>query len=652
MMKPDPSQGDSTERVRRVPLDSLLLPAVMAAQLGLLLFLAHRDFVVIDELAHIPAGISHWSTGTFHLYCVNPPLVRSLAALPVLAVHPEVDYQNLVPPVGKRGEWQFARDFAKANQGRYVDLVRLARLPMIAWCVLGTWVIFRWSNNLYGRPAGLVASTIWAFDPTVLSFGHVVIPDVPSAVAALAATYTFWLYLKRPSWGLAVAAGFLLGIAELTKFTLLILYAVWPLLWLIATPWRSSGSSGMRRSIRGLAAHGALIAVLSLLVVNAGYAFRDTCLPIGSYEFVSRTLGSPGNDPTLDGGRRGFVTGNIFRGSMLQQLPVPLPADLLKGVDFQRLDFESQMPSYMRGEWRTEGWWEYYVYALAVKEPIGTWLLALWSLGLVVLRHPASAPWKDEICLLLPAIVILAFVSSQTGFNHHMRYVLPMFPFIAVGIGKLAWYVKGTTRAPALLVLVALGGSIASTLSVYPHTMSYFNEIAGGPENGPRHLADSNIDWGQDVLYLKDWLDAHPEARPVGLLINHLVDPAVVGIDFHIPPEGRPVEIPSDAELDAGFGPWPGYYAVSTSILCGTKAWIPDGDWGVIPINRHGQYSYFHEFEPVARSGFSIYIYNITLDQANYVRKRLGMHPLPAGYVDRHRRSRPPSYGVAGRRAI
>ena len=35
--------------------------------------------------------------------------------------------------------------------------------------------------------------------------------------------------------------------------------------------------------------------------------------------------------------------------------------------------------------------------------------------------------------------------------------------------------------------------------------------------NGPAHLLDSNIDWGQDLLYLKDWLDKHPQARPLGL---------------------------------------------------------------------------------------------------------------------------------------
>jgi hypothetical protein len=37
--------------------------------------------------------------------------------------------------------------------------------------------------------------------------------------------------------------------------------------------------------------------------------------------------------------------------------------------------------------------------------------------------------------LLAPAVVILAFVGSQTGFSEHMRYVLPIFPFVYIRIG-------------------------------------------------------------------------------------------------------------------------------------------------------------------------------------------------------------------------
>jgi hypothetical protein len=54
-----------------------------------------------------------------------------------------------------------------------------------------------------------------------------------------------------------------------------------------------------------------------------------------------------------------------------------------------------------------------------------------------------------------------------------------------------------------------LAWSVGSSLWYYPHSLSYFNELVGGPMGGPKHLLDSNIDWGQDLFYLKDWLDAN-----------------------------------------------------------------------------------------------------------------------------------------------
>ena len=56
----------------------------------------------------------------------------------------------------------------------------------------------------------------------------------------------------------------------------------------------------------------------------------------------------------------------------------------LSRIDVQRRDFESfGRTSYLRGVFRDHGWWYYYLYALAIKVPLGTWLLAL---GAMVLR--------------------------------------------------------------------------------------------------------------------------------------------------------------------------------------------------------------------------------------------------------------------------
>ncbi len=67
-------------------LSALLSVYALAAHAGLLAYSAWRHSPVLTEVGQLPAGISHWELGRFDLYRVNPPLVRLVAALPVLQV--------------------------------------------------------------------------------------------------------------------------------------------------------------------------------------------------------------------------------------------------------------------------------------------------------------------------------------------------------------------------------------------------------------------------------------------------------------------------------------------------------------------------------------------------------------------------------------
>jgi len=161
------------------------------------------------------------------------------------------------------------------------------------------------------------------------------------------------------------------------------------------------------------------------------------------------------------------------------------------------------------------GWWYYYLYALAIKVPLGTWILILLALVVGLLPLGFSATWRDELIVVAPLVVVLTLVSSQTGFDHHMRYVLPIFPFAFVWMSKVARALELGHRRIVAIGVAVLIWSVASSLWFYSHNLSYFNELVGGPTRGHAHLLDSNIDWGQDLLYLKRWLDKHAEANHV-----------------------------------------------------------------------------------------------------------------------------------------
>ena len=213
-----------------------------AVHVGLLLWVGARAAPTVDEYGHLAAGLSYWEFGRFDLYRVNPPLTELVAAAPVALAGYEADWTAWEHGPMDRTAWSVGVDWLDANGDRGVRLFRLARATTAAWSVLGLLVCYRWARDSCGRPAGLLAAGLWAFNPTVLTHGALVTPDVPAAAAGLAAAYAFAHFLKHPAAGAALRAGVWLGVANLTKTTWVLLFALWPLA--AGLTWAGVGGAG------------------------------------------------------------------------------------------------------------------------------------------------------------------------------------------------------------------------------------------------------------------------------------------------------------------------------------------------------------------------------------------------------------------------
>lgn len=588
---------------------------LLLAQGGLLAWSARCHSPSGDEVGHLAAGLHHWRTGRFDLYRVNPPFVRLVATAPLALFGVELPHADIDPSPLARAEFALGQRFIDAYGQRSFWYVTVARWACVPFALLATLTIFAWTTELYGRPAGLLVAFLWVVSPTALGNGQMITPDTGAAALGLAACYLFRRWLRQPTWAGSLNAGVALGLAELCKTTWVLLLPVWVISWVAyRTCPAGPGPTGPRPRWTQLAA--ALTVTLYLL--NAGYGFEGSGELLGNYAFVSRTL-----TVRLPSGERV----NRFAGTWAAGLPVPLPRNYVQGIDVQKRDFESGMRSYLRGEWRTEGWWYYYLYGLAVKTPLGTLLVLVLAAATYLGRGGRAPAWQDEFVLLLPAMVVLAFVSSQTGFNHHLRYVLPALPFVFVWSGRALLISTRFGRCWMLAVAVAAVAAAISSLAVYPHSLSYFDEVAGGPQRGSEHLVDSNIDWGQDLLHLRDWLEARPDARPLGLAYYGPVDPRHAGIDYRLPPRGPLTGAELLPPRCDGLGPRPGWYAVSVNLLRGVHFPVSDGAGGEENVDGPW-YAYFQRCRPVALVGYSIFVYHLDEEECDRVREELG---LPRG---------------------
>ena len=400
-------------------------------------------------------------------------------------------------------------------------------------------------------------------------------------------------------------------------------------------------------------AHGTWIVVLSVLIINAGYRFEGTGIPLGRFEFASQTLTRP-LPPNSDLARPvcwDYVHSgawhfriNRFRGTWLEKIPVPLPRSYVLGFDDQKLESEGSprkylfddgdpeemlgYPVYLNGALSEKSWWYYYLLAMTYKVPEGTLALVGFSLILLIVSPRSRASWFDELTLLAVPLIVWFSLSFLTNIALGLRYMLPAFPYMFISAGKVVpWAtglsVRGLRLAASAGVFITLLATVTATAMIHPHYLAYFNTVSGGPIHGSEHLIDSSLDWGQDLVGLRRWLRQNAPREKVGLAYYGQINPQVFnarrgeGFEWFLPPP-----LPGTMEKPPNhdrYGPWPpplrpGLYAISVSLLRGLPWQMYNND----PLERapcHVKfrgYTYFQELKPIAQIGYSIFIYRVT----------------------------------------
>ena len=142
----------------------------------------------------------------------------------------------------------------------------------------------------------------------------------------------------------------------------------------------------------------------------------------------------------------------------------------------------------------------------------------------------------DLLLVSLFGIVFLAF-ALQSRYDIGERHLLPLYPFALLIAGGI-WEHARRRRAGMAMVILALCMNAADALRFAPDYLSYFN-VCVNPANNWRLLTDSNLDWGQGLLALRDYEQLHPN-EVLHLAYFGSVDPQLYGIHaLPLAPEER-----------------------------------------------------------------------------------------------------------------
>lgn len=385
------------------------------------ILLGYSAFVhspVTDEIAHFAAGLGHWRYGDFELYNVNPPLARVVGTFPVYIAMPwnEASFDRCYECAGgrfdengiltsNRKEFRIGDNLMAQIGTSFPFWMMIARWACVPFSCLGAWICFAWGKELFGGGSGFVALVLWCTSPLILAFGGTLTPDVPSGAMGLLALYRYWKWSKDSCWANAYFAGVTVGLAELTKSTWILLH---PMLFLLGIGLMLASSNRFTVALKGVS-----LLTLAWLVLLTGYGFTDQFRPLGEFEFSTPRLQIR---ELSDSGELVKVVSNRFRGTWMESIPVPLPTEMVRGLDTQESAMTLQTNvGFLYGELRWGGWWYYYFVVLAVKCSVSE--LGLFSIATVGACH--SANWNiirlfrmDSLLLLGPVVLYLVFSAT------------------------------------------------------------------------------------------------------------------------------------------------------------------------------------------------------------------------------------------------
>jgi hypothetical protein len=484
----------------------------------------------------------------------------------LLFMRPKLDFSD--PnwlQLSKTSQWIFGSKFLYSSPPRADQFLFWGRLPIVLLTGLLGFFVFHWAQQLYGNTAGLLALSLYAFCPNIIAHSHFVTTDMGVTAFLTVSFYCLWRFLKEAKIQNLCFSGLSMGAALASKYFALFLLPVGLFfLWVFfrQIPSLSVGVQKLSNQFPGKKAGACQNQQLSFHY-NSGDFWRElVCLDRSKLKMALIFLGL-----AL------LVAQLSYLGSLNPWL-------YIRGVIQVNANHNPNYEYYMNGNYQIGRWWCYFLVAFLAKATSP--FLILIVIRFVFLLTNWKTDWWPSMFLLVPSIVLFIAVSAF-GDCLGIRYVLPIFPMMIVfSSGTLKFLKK---KAAFICVWGLLGWHFVSSIASFPYSLSYFNEFVGGPSKGIYWLDDSNVDWGQELKGVKQYMDAN------GIEIINLFS----------------------------FSPYdnPGYYGIKQT---GLTAFNPDSPpSGIYAISAHRLMRFKHRgfdmlsrYPMIGHLGYSMYIFKIS----------------------------------------
>jgi len=495
--------------------------AVAACLLGIMFVVAGgaalHESAAVDEIAHVGAGLSYLQRLDLRLNPEHPPLGKALAAIPLAIRGARADYSS--------GAWPMASDFlpaflaqwifGDAVLGRWNDwksTLMWARFPMLILTLLLGWFVYHYGSRLGDPWGGLLCLTAYVTTPALLTFGPLVITDLPVTLFSLIALWQLGEIWAVPSPRNALLFGIALGAALLSKFTgLLIILAIvalflqtrfWPT---AAQPINNDERKIWRRARRRCVVRGVVWAALSVYLVYFILSWNqpdDALNRIGSGHWAWLI-------------RRPLMPLWLYCRGLLLMLVM------------------GSRPTYLLGHTYPHGVPFYFPVVFALKSTLSFLLLLLLAATVGIMHRKVDTGaipenvrphWRVLTIGFFVLLTVCLLSQLDISIRHFMIPIVLLILMLAP-LPRMIGSLSKRRMLQAATTAAAVSGFVPVLLA-YPYFMPFVNSLAFGH---PSYyvLNDSNVSWNEGLAEVERFVQQQ-RLTEIELDWAALSDPALV----------------------------------------------------------------------------------------------------------------------------
>lgn len=605
----------------------------------LLVFLFFIEFTssltesqIVDEGVHLASGYLYLVNHDFNFNPEHPPLLKILAALPLKFINPIVD-----PAWQEQGQWTFAYHFLYDNRYPADELLLLGRLPTMLISILLSLAVFLITRRFFGKLVALLALTFCVFEPNLIAHSRYITTDIGVTLLFFLSIYYFGEFLNNPNGKSVFLAAVFFALAQVAKFSAVILIPIFLLLIIIKClhPSRKEFISKVNKKFILVSLF--VFIFVTALIIHLSYLGN---LTIPAQDADGQALLNKRNVLVNFTAEKSFFTKIIYTiidpaslsGRIIDQVlnsPVPFYHYFRGFVHLFLHDYFGHL-SYLLGRYYDYGIWYYFPVAYLVKTPLALMILLvitfvyLLTKFICLLRRRISQILIKQVMrrnqfiatnqffkkifrqlvnypkgligaladlpfyyfLFLIPIFVYLLISMFSTINIGVRHIFPIFPFIFIIVARIiCLLIKQKKQIIKIILLGIIVFYIINSLLIYPNYLAHFSYQFGGPNYGYYYLLDSNLDWGQDAKKLSRYMEKNniPEIYFAYFGVTNLAE-------YNISVKRLPTidQAQEISEIN-------GFVAISATRL----------------YSEDGAYAWLRPLRPVDKIGYSIFIYDL-----------------------------------------